>query len=295
MSAWFVFIQVLAFVASAPDKTCDFGPTHHSHIILPLEETEAGCNSADAEFFMSHGATFFCPHTWDVKILATIQEDEARATLCASYFKSKDTFPIHAFRPTLPAGGLPAEALGTLKTWTSPVLYHVFNFGENNDAGPDAGWNLTTIRNATSTVQIKQVLYGRQIDVQPAPKELTYLLHAPAGSKTTILTHFISTGGDSGFDNLLTVTIKADNLKLRSSWPLYLTIPARADSFVKRLKAGESDNGIVHTYDEKTGLPVEVDVNVSVVLDYYAGTSDGFAGFGTVCPTSGPRAPTVCL
>ena len=105
----------------------------------------------------SHGATFFCPHTYDVKILATIVEDDARATLCESFYKHKQTFPIHAFRPTLPAGGLPDEAQGRLSGWTSPVLYHVFNFGKDNNAGPGAGWNLTTIRNATSTIKIKQV------------------------------------------------------------------------------------------------------------------------------------------
>lgn len=294
-------LLVLAYASScvaAPDATCDFGPTHHSHIILPLAKTVSACKAPGAEFFMSHGATFFCPHTWDVKILATITENEARNTLCESFFDPKNKeFPIHAFRPTLPAGGLPAEAMGTLKTWSSPVLYHVFNFGKDNDAGPDAGWNLTTIRNTTSTVVIKQVMYGRQIDLQPSPKELTYLLHAPAGSDTTILTHFISTGGPSGFDNLLTVRKDStwDHVKLRSTWPLFLTIPARKDSFDTRLKAGETANGVVHTYDPKTGLPYLFNVNVKVELDYYAGTSDGFAGFGTVCPTSGPRSPTTCL
>jgi hypothetical protein len=141
----------------APDTTCNFGPTHHSHIIVPLAKTVDACRAADAEFFMSHGATFFCPHTWDVKILATIEEQAARDTLCESWFKNKDTFPIHAFRPTLPAGGLPDEAQGRLASFTSPVLYHIYNFGENNDAGPDAGWNLTTIRKDDSTVNIKQV------------------------------------------------------------------------------------------------------------------------------------------
>jgi hypothetical protein len=248
---------------------------------------------------MSHGATFFCPHTWDIKILATIDEQESRETLCESFFKNREQFPIHAFRPTLPAGGLPAEALGELTNWTSPVLYHVYNFGDNNDAGPDAGWNLTTIRNATSTVQIKDVLYGRQLDLQPAPKELTYLLHAPAGTDLIILTHYISTGGPSGFDQLLTVSLpnKPDTLKLRSTWPLFLTIPSRKDAYEQRLQGASIDpiDGIVHTYDEKTGLPLEMKVKVDVTLDYYAGTSDGFAGFGTVCPTSGPRSPTMCL
>jgi hypothetical protein len=31
-------------------------------------------------------------------------------------------------------------------------------------------------------------------------------------------------------------------------------------------------------------------------MDYYAGTSDGFAGFGTVCSNKGgPQSPTTCI
>ena len=145
-----------------PFSACNVGPTHHAHLILPLALNEADCAHPTAHFFLSHGATFFCPHTWDVKVLATINEDAARATLCSSYFSALATpgaSPMHAFRPTLPKGGLPAEALGQLSEWTSPVLYWVHNFGKDNSAGPDHGWNLTTLRSDTTSVSIKQVLY----------------------------------------------------------------------------------------------------------------------------------------
>jgi len=35
-------------------------------------------------------------------------------------------------------------------------------------------------------------------------------------------------------------------------------------------------------------------VLVTVTLDYYAGTSDGFAGYGTMCPIAlpSPQSPT---
>ena len=78
-----------------------------------MAATEEACMNDTARFVLSHGATFFCPHTWDVKLLAQIVEDDARATLCKSFFSAvaNGESPKHAFRPTLPQGGLPAEAL----------------------------------------------------------------------------------------------------------------------------------------------------------------------------------------
>ena len=76
-----------AFSADA----CNFGPTHHSHIVLPLASDRTSCAKQGAHFFMSHGATFFCPHTFDVKLLATIQEGDARKTLCDKHFDGVDT------------------------------------------------------------------------------------------------------------------------------------------------------------------------------------------------------------
>ena len=78
--------------------------------------------------------------------------------LCSSYFSNYIKAPMHAFRPTLDQGGLPAEALGQLTSWTSPVIYHVNSFDEGNpDAGPDDGWDVDTIYNKTVTVTIDQV------------------------------------------------------------------------------------------------------------------------------------------
>jgi hypothetical protein len=46
------------------------------------------------------------------------------------------------------------------------VIYWVHSFGTNNSAGPGEGWNTTTIRDASTTVLIDQVLYSRQFDLQ---------------------------------------------------------------------------------------------------------------------------------
>eukprot|EP00944_MAST-04C_sp_MAST-4C-sp1_P005127 g5127.t1 len=288
----------------AADK-CNFGPTHHSHIVLPLASDKASCAKQDAQFFMSHGATFFCPHTFDVKLLTTIQEDDARKVLCDTHFENieSESSSKVSLRPTLPAGGLPALARGELKKWTSNVMYHILEFGKNNDAGPGHGWNLTTIRTQLTTVKVLRVLYGRELEVQPKPAELTYLAHNAGDNGKAILSHYISTSGTSGFAHILKVLIQqAPNIRLtdvalRQSWATFLTIDAREDSFKERLRKGEKNvKGTLHTYDPATGMPRTVPVVVQVTLDYYAGISDGFAGFGTMCPNKAPypQSPTVC-
>ena len=294
--------------------TCDFGPNHHSHLVLPLADSIVACTQADSLFFLSHGATWFCPHTYDVKLLATVAEDEARATLCKSYFGSlaKHESPKHVLRPTLPAGGLPALGRGEMASWQSPVLYHVHNFGKNNDAGPDDGWNVTTIRDATTTVNVVRVLYGRRLDAQPKPAALTYLAHGVGNAQAPgvhVLSHYISTSGSSGFDHILTASIthpasspKAGQpIALRSEWPTFLTIDGRADDFAQRLKPSGGPpyaniSARLHVSDP-SGLPDPMEVVVSVYIDYYSGTSDGFAGFGTMCPIKppAPQSPTTCF
>ena len=288
----------------AADK-CNFGPTHHSHIVLPLASDKTSCAKQDAQFFMSHGATFFCPHTFDVKLLTTIKEDDARKVLCDTYFLgvTSGSSPKVSLRPTLPAGGLPALARGELTTWTSNVMYHILEFGKNNDAGPGNGWNLTTIRAQPTTVEVLRVLYGRELEVQPKPAELTYLAHNAGTNGKAVLSHYISTSGTSGFAHILKVLIqqapksRSNGVVLRQSWATFLTIDARQDSFKERLRKGEKNvKGTLHTYDPATGMPQTVSVVVQVTLDYYAGTSDGFAGFGTMCPNKAPypQSPTVC-
>ena len=303
---------VPALVAEAPatasNDPCNFGPTHHSHLVVPLSPTRATCKLADAYFFLSHGATFFCPHTYDVKLLATIVEDFARSTLCDSHFDSVETkgaSPLHVLRPTLPAGGLPALGRGELSSWASPVLYHVHSFGKDNAAGPDKGWNVTVIRRMATTISVVRVLYSREFEVQPPPAALTYLAHAnPYNDEANaVLSHFISTSGPSGFDQIATASLRTQDgrpVKLRSSWALYLTINGRRDAFEERLQANEvSTIATIHSYDEATGLPTQLPCNVTVKLAYYTGISDGFAGFGTMCfdapGSSGPRSPTTCM
>ena len=293
------------------EKACNFGPTHHSHLVLPLTDTAETCKQPGAPFFLSHGATFFCPHTFDVKLLGTIAEDDARAALCDSHFAARAAGVSSKvlLRPTLPAGGLPALARGEMPSWTSPVAYHIHNFGKDNDAGPDDGWNVTVIHNATSTVRVTRVLYGREFDVQPKPGALTYLAHSAQGAPgfNAVLSHYISTSGTSGFDQLAAATVSltaADGggppVALRDTWPTYLTVPGRDDAYAQRLRQGGGGgggavDGLLHGYDAH-GMPSTVAVSVRVMLDYYAGTSDGFAGFGTMCPfpPPHPQSPTVC-
>lgn len=319
-----VLLSAAAGAAAADNSACDFGPTHHSHLALPLANDRDACKQADAHFFLSHGATWFCPHTYDIKLLATIVEDGARETLCDSHFASvgkKGVSPKHVLRPTLPAGGLPALGRGEMASWASPVLYHVHSFGKDNQAGPDAGWNVTIIRNETSTINVVRVLYGRRLDAEPSPSALTYLVHGVGGGGAdgeAVLSHYISTSGASGFDHIVKASLRHDvpgqdgteegalssssssasqPVALRSEWPTFLTIDGRPDDVKQRLKAGGAPvAGRLHVSDA-SGLPATVAVRVSVTLDYYSGTSDGFAGFGTMCPTKppAPQSPTTCF
>ena len=285
---------------------CNFGPTHHSHLVLPTSSSAEDCVLPSATFVLSHGATFFCPHTFDVKLLATIREDDARSILCETHFKAVEERISSKvlLRPTLPAGGLPALSRGQMASWASPVMYHVHNFGHDNSAGPDEGWNVTILRgggaeNANTTIDVVRVLYGRLLDVQPRPTVLTFLAHNASGK--IVLSHYVSTSGQSGFDQLATVRMTASNslssgLFLRDTWPTFLTITGREDSMAETLQEGETNvPGVLHMYNETTGLPLEVDVLLDVILGYYVGASDGFAGYGTMCPfKQGPQSPTTC-
>lgn len=298
----------ISITIASPASQCNFGPTHHSHLVIPTANSIGNCQLPNATFLLSHGATFFCPHTYDVKLLATIKEDDQRKLLCTVHFSAiRDNISSKVLlRPTLPAGGLPALSRGDLLSWTSPVMYHIHSFGKDNSAGPDNGWNVTLLSSTNTTINVVNNLYGRLLDVQPRPTVLTYLVHN--ASNKLILSHYISTSGESGFDQLLTVKLtsspssSSSSLVLRDTWPTYLTLPTRMDSLTEALKEDEMNvHGELHVYNSSNGLPMVVNVLVDVTLHYYIGGSDGFAGYGTMCPYGypspfgeGPQSPTTC-
>ena len=304
-------LLLLGSLAATTADTCNFGPTHHSHLVLPTATTLAACQLRGATFLLSHGATFFCPHTFDVKLLATIVQDTARATLCATHFsaRAQGVSSKMVLRPTLPAGGLPRLARGEMAQWVSPVMYHVHKFGKGNDAGPNNGWNVTTVRTLNTTIEVQRVLYGRMLDVQPSPAELTYLAHNASGA--IVLSHYISQGGASGFDQIARVvltrvaatdigggaTTTTPPLVLRDSWPTFLTVTGHEDAMGAALSSTDDDvAGVLHVYDAQ-GLPATIDVRIKVELNYYVGASDGFAGYGTMCPFGRdqvPQSPSTC-
>ena len=163
---------------------------------------------------------------------------------------------------------------------------------------------MTEIYSSPVNVTLDRVLYSRQFDLQPSPAKLTYLAHAPQAAGTVpgtvVVSHYISTGGASGFDHLAYVTItRVDGkpLQLRPSWPLYVTFDTE-DAYANRLMMNDGGyTGTLHVYDGVSNLPSTLQVKVTMTMDYYAGISDGFAGFGTVCPLNvgAPNSPTMCL
>ena len=197
-----------------------------------------------------------------------------------------------------------------LTQWSSPYIYHVHNFGDNNDAGIGNGWNTTTIVDTDTTVNIERVLYSQQLQLMIAPPSLTYLMHAPystvpgAAPGTIVLTHYITTAGPSGFDHIVTANVFPANtsnpLPFRPTWPLFLTFDGTTDAFANKLTTtggtGGNYTASLNVYDEMTNEPVTIAVVVRVAIDYYSGTCDGFAGFCTLCPNVGnPESPSVCL
>jgi len=114
-----------------------------------------------------------------------------------------------------------------------------------------------------------------------------------------ILSHYISTGGASGFDHMLTVSlgrVDTQPLVLRSTWPIYLTIDGTADSYTDRLVTGTAYSGVLYVYNSTTNLPTTLAVTINVELDYYYGREDGFADFVHFCPSNGtPASPSMCL
>jgi hypothetical protein len=288
----------------SPFPDCNVGPMHHTHLIIPLAATEQECAQDTSRFMLSHGATFFCPHTWDIKLLVNIEEDGPRQATCTSYFNAikNGQSPIHAFRPTLGQGMLPAEALGQLTEWISPFIYWVHDFGYNTnpDAGIDNGWNTTTIWDGPVKVNINQVLYSRQFDLQPSPPNLTYLVHKPSYGNNIILSHYISTSGQSGFDHIVTCNMIRDDgqpLVLRSTWPLYLTVPGVIDSNTTRFQIGTNYSALLNIYNTNNLKPMTLAVTLSVKMDYYYGYADGFSDFEDICPTNlmAAASPTMCI
>ena len=56
-----------------------------------------------------------------------------------------------------------------------PFTYYINSFGTDNSAGPDNGWNMTTVYDKPVTVNIDKVAYSRQFELQPALQQLTYV------------------------------------------------------------------------------------------------------------------------
>ena len=78
---------------------------------------------------------------------------------------------------------------------------------------------------------------------------------------------------------------------------MFLTFTGTADAYANRLNVADgNETAMFNVYGEVTLEPLQMAVVVQVAIDYNSGTSDGFAGFATLCPNvGGPESPTVCL
>eukprot|EP01104_Vermistella_antarctica_P021045 TRINITY_DN9286_c0_g1_i1.p1 TRINITY_DN9286_c0_g1~~TRINITY_DN9286_c0_g1_i1.p1 ORF type:complete len:338 (+),score=40.63 TRINITY_DN9286_c0_g1_i1:107-1120(+) len=303
---------------SAPSNDCNF-PDHHSHLVIPLTSTLEQCQQPDAQFLLSHGATFFCPHVYDVKLRATFSDVNVQSLACSTFFNataSGHVSPTVVLRPTLPRNGLPASGLGITNTWNSPIMYHVKQFGTNAAAGPGDGWITDTLYNQTNITVNFEPIYFRSFDLAtPSVSALTYLVYnSTNGNSFTggnytdnfalYLTHYITTAPN--FDHITQVTgitmITDDNDTaaldplIRNEWPLLLSFPGIDDTFDNRLPPyTQNMKAVLSTNDPMNNSTMSVTVMVETGASIYAGVSDGFAAFGENCEYTHPPAQQICV
>eukprot|EP01095_Lingulamoeba_sp_RSL-Kostka_P007851 TRINITY_DN2558_c0_g1_i1.p1 TRINITY_DN2558_c0_g1~~TRINITY_DN2558_c0_g1_i1.p1 ORF type:complete len:258 (+),score=70.19 TRINITY_DN2558_c0_g1_i1:252-1025(+) len=254
-----------------------------------------------AKFLLGHGATFFCPHTYDVKLIANFEDNKQQTTLCQHFFNSLQSGESikYALRPTLAINGLPATGQGYSREWTSPVLYHVWNFGNDSDAGPGNGWNTTTIINDNITVNNFNVSYFREFEISPGFTQLSYLLHAHEDGVTSnvryVLTHYVSNAPN--FEQILYVNITSNTDKIRKNgYAMFIDIPGYKDTFDQRLTAGSIVKANLYSVDENYN-EVQYTLSLEVTHEYYAGVDDGFADFKYYCyfAPPHPQSRSLCI
>jgi len=280
------------------NSLCNF-ENHHSHLVIPLTTTEEACGAEGAKFLFSHGATFFCPHTFDVKLLGTFSNNTQQQVLCSNFFDAYDEYSPTAevpvslkfvLRPTLPVNGLPATGAELTTQWTSPVLYYVYNFGNDSSAGPDNGWNTTTLLNEDITVNFQRALYFREFDLAAVkPSSLSYLLYrvpTSDGVERYFLTHYITSAPD--FDQIIFLTSVSSPVPIRRRWPVRVEVPNVPNEYDHRLLGGDNVAVTMYVNDPQTGLPVSYTVQLETGIEIYSGIDDGFADFGYNCPFPPP-------
>ena len=290
-----LFLVLLVAGCAAQQDVCNF-KSHHSHLVVPLAKTYESCTSPSATFLLSHGATFFCPHTYDIKQLATFEAAGPQALVCKAFFQalSVPTASLKlALRPTLNANELPATGSGEVTSWTSPVLYQVHAFGQNRSSGPGEGWNTTTLYDGPVTVNFRN-LYARQFSMgTPQPTALTYLLYNASG--TLFMTHFIASA--PSFDDIVLLSSVAQlpaGLTLPAE-PLLLVFSDREDAYPYRVPQLTQLTATLH-YQGPEGRGRSAPIQVSTARRVYAGIDDGFADFGYNCPQPPPypQHPSLC-
>ena len=294
---------------------CNF-EAPHGFLVAPLAASVEQCGVEGTPFFLSHGATFFCPHTYDVKLIGFFNNDAnslaAQITLCKAYFASKkdpNASIKYVLLPTLPINGLPSKNAtspfflhffflfsdsgnGQLTSWVSPVLDKVHNFGDSNQSGPGNGWNTTTIFSKNITMNLKPI-YFREFGLgQPKPKDLTYLLYNVSGQ--LLLTHYIVSA--PSFDDIIFVDgqtgIVPGNV---GAHPYIIRVPNVLDSVTNKLTPYSMVDVMVEGQD-KNLEHVEGSAQLKIGRRLYSGVDDGFADFGVNCPFPPPypQHPSLC-
>jgi hypothetical protein len=272
-------------VALAWASPCDFASSH-GFLVLPLSDNATDCQSTNA-FLLSHGATFSCPHGYNVKLTATIADDGARSAVCSALYSRSGRGWV-VVGPSLPENGLPDIGNGVIDRFVSDILL-VSAFG-NASSGPGDGWQSQTI--ATNVKFFTKPLFMHQFSRDsPSLSMLTY--NAFRVGEQVWLTHYITVAPN--FEHILRVdSVELGSYLKTGAWPLTVSFD-NGDVVTSRLQQNETRIGLVQLYSSR-GHVYQATASVDVSIDYYSGVDDGFVVLDEQCslPPPYPQSPQMC-
>jgi len=254
-----LFIGFLAVAIGDSQNICDYG-TGHGFLIFPADPDR--CD----HFVLSHGSAFECPHEYDIKVLASFENEDDQQTFC-DFLDTNPNSTSNVFGGELPNYGLQMIMDGHMHHMHGPLIVDFFS-------------NMTILLDQTGLV-VERLIYGRQYTADPPSSELEYLIHVMEnddGDQSYFVSHYIAV--PPSFDHIGFVKI---NASFEHGGAYLLSFPGIPDDYNSRLQPGYPMSGrIIGTYWN--------DVEVTLLTDIYHGYNDELVSLLEYCPDpSRPR------